>query len=131
MTHVCGKALDNFHRKFYLVFKAQLSGAKFNVHCGYAKVLSCEKFYRGMYSFLHWKWFQLPGGSLAPAIILSGKFAAESHPNLNLVSEATFWLKHLNLFPIFDTVITVRISGPCHSAFTANPEEKKNSHHCS
>ena len=44
---------------FVLVFKAQLSGAKFNAHCGYAEALSCEKFYRGMYSFLHWKLFQL------------------------------------------------------------------------
>ena len=28
-------------------------------HYGYAEVLSCEKFYRGMCSFLYLEWFQL------------------------------------------------------------------------
>ena len=60
----------------------------------FAEALSCEKFYRGMYSFLHCKWFQLTWGSLVPAIIFSGQFAAEWCIQIWIwYQKQTFWLE--------------------------------------
>ena len=42
-----------------MVEYAFLHDDKLLSHYGYAEALSCEKFYRGMYSFLYLKWFQL------------------------------------------------------------------------
>ena len=47
------------------------------VHCSHVEVLSCEKFYHGMYSFPHLRRFQLNWGGLVPALTFSGQFAAE------------------------------------------------------
>ena len=78
-------------------------------HCGYAEVLSCEEFYRGMYSFLYLEWFQLTWGSLITAIIFSVRFAAEWYVQIWIwYQKQTFWLKRLNLSSIFVTVITAR-----------------------
>ena len=70
-------------------------------HYGYAKALSCEKFYREMYSFLYLEWFQLNWCSFITAIIFSGRFAAEWYIQIWIwCQKQTFWLKHLNLYNI-------------------------------
>ena len=54
------------------------------VYCGYAEVLSCEKSYPGMYSFLHLRRFQLDWSSLVAALIFSGQFAAEWYVQIQI-----------------------------------------------